>query len=92
VYLAQALEIITVDSESKAKQITDRRRRMEDLRRSVENEQQHQVILKKKAAEAAIEEAVQGIYECMAYLFSRLLFFVCFVNLLDCMFVFLIMF
>jgi hypothetical protein len=36
---------------------------MEDLRRSLESEQQHQVVLKKTAAEAAIEEAVQGIYE-----------------------------
>ena len=46
-------------------QITARRRRMEDLRRSLESEQQHQVVLQKKAAEAAIEEAVQGIYEWM---------------------------
>ena len=61
-------------------QITARRWRMEDLRCSLESEQQHQVVLQKKAAEAAIEEAVQGIYEWMAYLFSRLLFFVCFVN------------
>ena len=44
-------------------QITARRRRMVDLRRFLESEQQHQVVLKKKAAEAAIEEAVQGIYE-----------------------------
>ena len=73
-------------------QITARRRRMEDLRRSLESEQQHQVVLQKKAAEAAIEEAVQGIHEWMAYLFSRLLFFVCFVNELGCMFVFMIMF
>ena len=58
---AQALEIITVDSESKAKQITDRRRRMDELRRAVESEQQHQIVLNKKAAEAAkLEEAVQG--------------------------------
>jgi hypothetical protein len=49
-------------------------------------------VLQKKAAEADIEEAVQGIHEWMAYLFSRLLFFVCFVNELGCMFVFMIMF
>jgi hypothetical protein len=36
---------------------------MVDLRRFLESEQQHQVVLKKTAAEAAIEEAVQGIYE-----------------------------
>lgn len=64
VCVAQALEIITVDSEGKAKQITDRRRRMDELRRSVETDQQHQIVMKKKAAEAAkIEEAVQGIHE-----------------------------
>ena len=58
------LEIIAVDSKGKAKQITARRRRMEDLRCSLESEQQHQeVVWKKKAAEAAIEEAVQGIHE-----------------------------
>ena len=87
------LEIIAVlDSKGKAKQITARRRRMEDLRRSLESEQQHQVVLKKKAAEAAIEEAVQGIHEWMAYLFTRLLFFVSFVDSLGCMCVFMIMF
>lgn len=57
------LEIIAVDSKGKAKQITARRRRMVDLRRFLESEQQHQVVLKKKAAEVAIEEAVQGIHE-----------------------------
>ena len=57
------LEIIAVDSKGKAKQITARRRCMEDLKRSLESEQKHQVVWKKKAAEAAIEEAVQGIHE-----------------------------
>ena len=54
--------------------------------------ERHQVVLKKKAAEAAIEEAVQGIHEWMAYLFTRLLFFVSFVDSLGCMCVFMIMF
>lgn len=49
----QAQELITVDSEARAKQIADRRSRMDELRRAAEAEQQFQAILQKQAAEAA---------------------------------------